>query len=415
MRTLTMDPRTYGIIREGTEAHQGVSEIRQVANEQDIREEARASFDASQGLLAQLITMSSLLLGFIVTGSMLSVAMTGDQNYSITELLDFMRWSGVAALCAVVALTLGFLTSVRSTYVMETRGIVMAQQQITKGGRCKTSLAELLIYGSLMFFMLSMRQFLSMVYTGPNFCPSYEGSASRCGMLGKAFYDAAALQCSSKYGSAPCVNPPACSGTSPKFDCLCHQWCSKDWTANSTLVSAQLNAVQWHWFGYYHGETDITRQERWQIVNDASALACKLTNIEQAYEQCANNTQPSESYTCSGAFSAWQKASECVDGKQQQADECGKVCAWTGSTPPHVAVHRVQDYGIIPVVVLLSMVIGCRVFVLLFRLARSCQDIEDLKENTGIADIERQLQEDCPALFAQDVDEDWATPRDDKP
>merc|ERR1719491_2923248 len=99
-----------------------------------------------------------------------------------------MGSAGMSAIFALLSLLLAFLSSIRGASAMEFGGVLIAEYVITNGVVLKMVCAELFVYVSLFFFLVSISCYIGMEYSGPSFCPSYRGSASMCSRIGQAFY-----------------------------------------------------------------------------------------------------------------------------------------------------------------------------------------------------------------------------------
>ena len=66
------------------------------------------------------MTVGTLLLGFVVTGTLLGIVFTGQDAYAGGELVVFVRWSGICILSSAAALILAFFASVRGLHAYAT-------------------------------------------------------------------------------------------------------------------------------------------------------------------------------------------------------------------------------------------------------------------------------------------------------
>jgi len=364
-------------------------------------------------LLSQLITISSLLLGFVVTGCMLSLSMTGTETYSIDELIEFMTLAGLSAIFATMSLVLAFLSSIRGATAMEMKGVLVAEYVITTGSALKTIIAEMCIYLSLFFFLGGMWKFLSMVYTGPSFCPSYEGQGSMCSQLGTSFYFAAKQYCKPLYGQYPCKTTPICEATTSPEECLCMNYCREDWEQIWDYGQMGMDRPagvmsHWYdWFGYY-AKSSIAPATREKFVTASSGLSCALNPTTSAYDKCLLK-HGDKKYLCAAAYNAWQKAVECADNQVIDANKCSKVCYWSGNTAPRDSVKSVERLGVLPVLIILGCLLIGRGATLCCRCFRQVRSKQAMKENLGIADWQREIDHDLDTRAQDDEAGDEAS------
>jgi len=66
------------------------------------------------------MSIGMLMLGFILTGTLLGVNYTGEE-YTSKQLMDFTMYSGLAAISAALVTAFSFLISARAVYMYSTR------------------------------------------------------------------------------------------------------------------------------------------------------------------------------------------------------------------------------------------------------------------------------------------------------
>jgi len=181
-----------------------VRNVRAPRAEQTAQEEADADAYASeeygvyQGHLANMLMMSTLLFGFCATGTFLSVSFTGDETPMSTEYFIRCLENSLQSTVASVGVTmLVFVFSARAALQYQLFGAQAALQPIYKGTLFIT-LAEVLLYYSLISFVSSINNYASMNYVGPNICPrSPSGEISNtsfCSRVGDSIYQEAQNQ-----------------------------------------------------------------------------------------------------------------------------------------------------------------------------------------------------------------------------
>jgi len=335
-------------------------------------------YQATQSHLSNLITVSTLLLGFIITGTMLNSGLTGHENYSAAELIGFIQRAGMAAILSAITLIISLLVSVRSSQGYES-GSARQAFFIIRHSICYIIIGELCLFVSFVFFLSSLEAFMIMQYIVPDICPLSNklstGSfrigfditktqvyreASFCAQLGSDLYDAASSTCKVRR-------------LSPDYDCPPYaEFCNKsnswlppvdaDTDSLAALCHAYRHVKQYgstyqYWFGYDvslyppNVTQDISVQDRFrlQIVLKAAKLHCDWGYIKNLKEKsCRSGSH--ERRNCPTAYLAWQRAEECVDNTVVDASKCFKVCskATPTSTSPAQQLRSTITTGINP-------------------------------------------------------------------
>jgi len=174
-------------------------------------------FQAYQLHLSNVMTLGMLLLGFIITGTLLSCSFSGTETFSSEDSTKFIAFATVTALLAMALVILAFLVSTRGVYwyasASAKRGVLALYNSILL-----VALAEVLMYLSLEAFMWSLAYYIDMVFRGPDICVGMSGEnglslGSRpqhvrplafCGQLGDDLFVAANGTC---LGHRPLVGP----------------------------------------------------------------------------------------------------------------------------------------------------------------------------------------------------------------
>mmetsp|Transcript_77569 Transcript_77569/g.179835 ORF Transcript_77569/g.179835 Transcript_77569/m.179835 type:complete len:411 (-) Transcript_77569:124-1356(-) len=360
----------------GNAAHNlGLNEVAQeFKGDEELRNrgaDSSAVFDAQQTILTNIMVVSALLLGFIVTGTMLSISLTGKENFGILELIQFFSWSGMAAMFSFVSLTTSFLTSVWGSNFMTMHGPEEAARAITSGSVLRHVVAEGSLYMSMFFFLISLNCYVHMVYSGPDICPSYRGTASFCARHGLDLYMAAESVCG---GQCTSYGGVKCESSTNRRTCLCTEYCKTLWTDSfnwSTSAVAQPKGVDITyavWFAYWSPLT-VNKPRREKIITEAASVMCNHEELESAKENCFKLAD----VDCSTSFLAWERSEECMESAVQDSEKCTKVCAWSSDgLPPREALNRATTYAFVPLgcaLVLLTLgrsvtlvVRGCKAF-----------------------------------------------------
>jgi len=331
---------------------------------------ADAVFNAQQTVLGNIMVVSALMLGFIVTGTLLSVGLTGRDNFGIDELMDFFRWSAVATMFAFISLTASFLTSVAGSHRMSTRGVDEAAKFLTGGSVLRRILAEGSLYMSMLFFLISLDHYIWMVYSGPDICPTYRGAASFCARQGQDFYFASEPACRPRCQSLNESGrlPDGCQAEDGMMDCLCMEVCGREhhWKTVHNFTTSQPKAgvflYNYHYFPYRLADAG-TKPAREKVMTAAASLMCNHGVLEAQKEDCFQDP----TRDCDLHFLSWQKSEECMESAIQDALSCAKVCAWTAGYPPRTALKRTTDFAFWPLGVSLILLTIGRVIAITIR------------------------------------------------
>jgi len=337
----------------------------------ELSEEADAVFSAQQTVLGNIMVVSALLLGFIVTGTLLSIGLTGRDNFGIGELIHFFKWSSLAAMFAFVSLITAFLTSVSAAHRLLTRGRGEGARLLTSGSTLRRILAEASLYLSMFFFLVSLKYYIWMVYSGPDICATYRGASSFCGRTGADLYQAAAPECNPK---CPQLQRGGklereCTRKDDRMECLCIEVCKLqwekpyNWTNSVTGPHPGVALHNYHFFAY-RPLKPIPKPAREKVITASASLMCNHGALEAEKESCFRSLSARE---CTVPFLAWQKSEECMDNAIEDAHECAKVCEWTRGYPPREALKDMTDWAFIPLGTALIVLTLGRIIVISIR------------------------------------------------
>jgi len=229
-------------------------------------------------------------------------------------------------------MVVAFLTSVRATQTASSKGSV-SSLKVMRHSTCCIGSAELAIYLSLFFFLMSLRSFVSMQYTGPTICPSPMQDASVfqphtfCSLLGSDFVAAAQEKCShatsTEFEDALCMAIPEDANAK-----LYYGW-------SSTFVGIVMNGIETLDDEDIASMTDPVEM-RFKIVDTLANGFCRKDTVQSIMDAaCASPSTAADKLKCQDAFSAWKLAGDCADGKTNDARKCFKVCPVNG-----VAMNR---------------------------------------------------------------------------
>jgi len=356
-------------------------------------------YQSTQNHLSNLITVSTLLLGFLITGTMLNSRLTGNENYTASQLISFTRTAGVAAILAAFTLVFSLLVSVHSSQGYES-GSARQAFFIVRHSVCYIIIGEICAFVSLVFFLRSLEMYMTMQYIVPDICPTSNSlslvqgklrlgvdtatkvvrESSFCAQLGSDLFDAASSTCkvrrlSSDYHCPPHVEhcnrshswlPPTDADTD-SLAALCHAF----------QYVKQYGSTYQYWFGYDVSlyppnvtyDTSVQDRFRLQIILKASELHCDWNVMKTLKESSCRKGSHGETL-CAEAYLAWQTAEDCVDSTVVDASRCFKVCskATPSSASPEQQLRSTIANGMNPLMLLFVVFAS-------FRLVMSISDL----------------------------------------
>lgn len=305
-------------------------------------------YDSYQSVLSNLMTIGTLLLGFIITGTMLSLSLSGEESYTSHDLLLFTEWAFVAVIGAGSTTLIAFLVSVRATQAHCNRGSKHGLK-VMRNHTLLIGLSELCLYGSLFAFLLSLDLFLAMQYLGPDICPyvenehSEERTSSFCALAGSDFFDAVGQTC-----QAPKVK------NDPYYD-LCSEF---EWTKTKKWQS-------WFLWDVHVDEKDLTEfsAARLKRIDQAANLQCMKDMMNSNMKVlCTSPATTLERQACADSYMAFTKADACVGEKIADAERCYKICGWFGGKHPKALLTRMVHYFMYPIYALLVVIALYRIY-----------------------------------------------------
>lgn len=303
-------------------------------------------------------------MGFLITGTLLSVSLTGSENYGAQQMFEFTMTAVLSAVLAGVSLLLAFIVQARGTSAYENFGAVRAVKSMRRSTIC-ILLAECCIYWSLLFFIVSLQSYILMCYVGPDICPytrnEQPSRSSSCSQLGEDFYWAMQKSCDSgdiveaEDDPLPDYRPDLVGkvlviegNTSQKRDRIDSGFvCSQYRLMQSVplLLERPLSPKDFAVWGctvYYDGagssiiaSEDCGAPDHMQLINDVSEVLCSVKKAtEMRLALCGAHTTTAEaSARCAEAYIAYRKAIECVDRSLDDAKRCYQVCQWSDGKP----------------------------------------------------------------------------------
>eukprot|EP00929_Paragymnodinium_shiwhaense_P035805 TRINITY_DN19289_c0_g1_i1.p1 TRINITY_DN19289_c0_g1~~TRINITY_DN19289_c0_g1_i1.p1 ORF type:complete len:380 (+),score=79.42 TRINITY_DN19289_c0_g1_i1:105-1244(+) len=324
-------------------------------DEKSTVDEDVGKLDTYQELLNEIMTISTLLLGFILTGTMLSITFTGEEHYGSWQVRTFVLMSGFAALLAGVSLITAFATSIQAAQFYGSHSATHALHHM-KRSLLAIFVSEFTLYASLMVFLFSVADFSYLAYEGPDICPQAPTGpdkaeeirmASFCGKLGEDFYEA--VQASGK----------SCSSLFPGSDLqdmdVCEHYAE---IMNGTTGMAKFiwnNAASNH--NPQKGGHRAS-EARLQMLLTVSDLHCKKTALQDSMDAAC--VKDPGSLECAQFSIAFRQADECEDSTTDDAERCYKVCHWRDKST--LSMHDAILSGLVPVILLTLWVILVRLY-----------------------------------------------------
>jgi len=334
---------------------------------------AQEVVDAQQVVLSNIMIVSAVLLGFIVTGTLLSMQLTGSENYGSTEVLQCLRWAALAAIFAFLSLIVAFLLSISGSNHLTTSGPKSAAETLTTGSVLRHIVAEAGLYMSLFCFIVSLGLYVSMAYSGPDICATYRGSASFCAHRGEDLYRAAELKC--KHRCLLPGQPPECRAEDDMTTCLCAEFCRHpwergyDWSRTRIRRSPGVGIFNYHFFAY-RSYGDTVKPTREKVIDAAASVMCNHEELERKKDSCVAAAGIG-ARGCNPSYMAWEESERCLEAAIRDAHKCTKVCSWSDSTPPRGALKRAIDDAFVPLGVMLLLVTLGRVIVIIAKAYRA--------------------------------------------
>jgi len=270
---------------------------------------------------------------------------------------------------AFVSLITSFLTSVWGAHRMLAGGAVEAAKSLTSRSILRRILAEGSLYMSMFFFLVSLRSYIWMVYSGPDICPTYRGLASFCARQGADLYAASAPFCKPRCSQLDLNGENRnCRPQESMWDCLCKEVCGYrwdlpyNWSMHTSIPNPGVYVHNYHFFAY-RPMMPISKAAREKVMAASSSLMCNHEKLESKKDSCFE----ADADDCTTLFLAWQKSEECMEDSIQDAQACSKVCSWDAGYPPREALRRTTDFTFIPLGVMLIFLTLSRIIIIILR------------------------------------------------
>eukprot|EP00927_Polykrikos_kofoidii_P074236 TRINITY_DN70220_c0_g1_i1.p1 TRINITY_DN70220_c0_g1~~TRINITY_DN70220_c0_g1_i1.p1 ORF type:complete len:380 (-),score=46.48 TRINITY_DN70220_c0_g1_i1:288-1427(-) len=345
-----------------------------VDNIDDTQDDVEERVGAYQAFLGNLMTVSTLLLGFIVTGTLLSMTLTGEENYTARQMVSFVTWAGLAALLSMFATLISFLVSGNASQVQANRGADAAIWYL-RYHTVAIFMGEIMVFASIMAFLHSLKLFLDLNYLGPDICPWDSGiffqfrANSFCSLLGGDMYAAA---------GELCTGAPATVSQNQE---LCNYYGNITKLADKQTIYGKFHDLNQAkaFFGWAVFDTPRTQsQDRLKLLDAFANHLCWKNEAKHRVKSSCGGAQAGSS-ACDQARATYLLADSCASDKQHDMDKCYNVCAWAGATKPTDEVYLISLYGIVPAQLIMLAICICR----LFSFCRQLFNVVLLAKNQG--------------------------------
>jgi len=276
--------------------------------------------------LSNVTTVGSLLLGFILTGTLLSTVITGEESHQVKEVVPFLRFALAATFCSFAATVTAFALSARLTQLGMSAGSTMRSWILLSFP--VVVMVEFLLYVGMYCFVESMELHVRLNYVGPRICPGEVGSQRPCAKLGLSFHKAAEQLCGRPLD---CGMDCDCEALHPGMSEIC--WHYHHFVCYSDMIGEPLDA-QWEWFIW--NDANYSSYDWPRLVSMYSDFACdKAAADADKAALCAYQTGSlsggvpvtwQERHACMQAIATLNVVDGCVEATYASAEKCIKVC-----------------------------------------------------------------------------------------
>eukprot|EP00931_Biecheleriopsis_adriatica_P076475 TRINITY_DN50172_c0_g1_i1.p1 TRINITY_DN50172_c0_g1~~TRINITY_DN50172_c0_g1_i1.p1 ORF type:complete len:470 (+),score=51.53 TRINITY_DN50172_c0_g1_i1:135-1544(+) len=351
--------------------------------------------------LANVMMVATLLLGFTLTGTLLSVSVTGTESYSTTELGRFFHTALKSGTFSFATLMLAFMVSASANEKYISHG---AHYALLTMYNCLLPIAaaEVTLFMSVLAFLVCLKAYVDMVYKGPDICPGlpqphwYSHTRevrplSSCGQIGDDLFIAANKTCKGHrqlpnatlayLDSLEMTSSSSWSARSPQSDryVLCSVF---DWYVAKT--SAWFGKPRSYYFVYDtqmlpHGvrrEVGVKPWVEWfadevlfaqggdtprpfktallfEVIDSVTTAYCDRDNALRVRDQVCNLAadEPKTSLefmqACIQARQSFAVVDKCVAEAQIEVVKCHKVCDYDMLS--WALTERTSDTYLIPI------------------------------------------------------------------
>lgn len=368
------------------------------------KDEAKDKYDDYQQFLNTLMTIGTLLMGFILTGTLLNYTYTGEQRRNkFAESFD--RDSLWACSFATVSVMASLLISVRGSVTFRNNGPKMALRAMRNSTIC-TGLAELSIYMSICFFGQSVLQYLWWAQKGPTgICSEWKGPSAECAQLTEDFAEAAARLCASWQDITNLEGTAKCDMECQAKNRVCLAMRPRQDGKGGAFQDPNFPSVPAHAWGrvYKQGALMMT-----MVLSDEMCRRNQMQDIaEHLCDKSVLGTSAAQT-ACSQANTDFIKADDCSAEALSTMTLCSNVCREAGSLLALLNSWKVPATWVFATVVCIRFLKILQQLYAVFRFQhlRSKHKFTALINELGIGEHFESDEEDAIAMHDRDSDTD---------
>jgi len=287
------------------------------------REEAQEKYGDYQQFLNTLITIGTLLMGFILTGTLLNYTYTGEiRRKKFAEDFDIVSlWACAFATGSVMA---SLLVSVRGSIAFRNNGPVKALRAM-RNSTIWMGFAELAIYLSIYYFSQSVFKYLHWAQKGPTgICEDMKGPVSECSQLTEDFGEAAERLCATwnQAGFAQ-KTTPTCDYECLAINRVCDAMQPRRPNSKLKVRDKTFPKVPFLLWGNFY------RQEALIMINSLGDEMCRRPLMHRIVGHLCEEVSLSgieAQEACTIANGNFIKADECAQNAVDTMALCNNVC-----------------------------------------------------------------------------------------
>lgn len=379
-------------------------------------------YQAYQMHLRNVMAIGMLMLGFVMTGTLLSMNFNGNE-YTGHQLRVFTGSAGMVAIVSTLATLIAFLISIRAGHIYDTLSAFNALLFLYRAA-ILLLVCEMIVYMSVVLLLHSTALYMGMMFRGPDICPGLPIMASgthlkrmddflrqqmsindgprkssMCAKLSEDLLEATATRCGGVQGLSRC-NPPSAS-----CDAAASEWSKRsasdpnflmcsvmDWYHASISSVFGGNKTTQHasrpcYFGYhaYFLPTGFTSQSQTfhhdtglyqKLILDTADAFCGKSEAQNAKNvACSSMRTVAERSLCAKTRIAWHSAEECEQETVNDAFKCHNICRPQGFQ---------SNYGVFKGIEVASWSF---VILAVFRLYKNCTHVCMARNNANMMNV----------------------------
>ena len=325
----------------------------------DKMEKDQKIYESFQATVGTLMTVSTLLMGFTITGSLISLSYAADNTYSQQDIVEFVGSAMLAFVYATASLSLTLILSVIASQIHagnpEEDADKLAWPKLrTPCAPCvKASaffqafsfvllIAEVFIYACAFQTMCFMWNFTSIVYIKPSesLCPGTYGDEKKsvdsfCGAVGFDFYTEAKTNFC---GGVLQPNAPRAfdltgkSGSQTRNTTICNQLDLQE--KDNGDAGTYEAGLYFGWEVYGPGlASPVTAMQ--VVQNNGKFLGESMCYKSKAQatmtSACTTSSSTYKVADCIAARSDYRAADACAGQKYNDLMQCYHTCFWFGT------------------------------------------------------------------------------------